>query len=281
MKNLTLTTSYIINNLRWHARYSLQILADGQTQFQMFADIINSSPLTYQFNQTDLLYGDINLSFGNGRSSSLIITPISSSSKTTVDYSGIHLFSHINASLTIEPYSLLTLPILLPNIRVKTLYTYTLVLTLPSMTSDTATSNSYKFQRLYQLSNSSSFLPPGHLLLYDSSSNVVTGEWQLPSLAESEKYEFELGQDPDVILVYNRTISMNPTTNSSVMTTNVLIQNYKQRKVQIRFRSICQLTMTCLFYDNKARSLGSRLRYNPMIEAKSEVAFAFTVVRMS
>jgi len=60
MKNLTLTISYIINNLRWHARYSLQILADGQTQFQMFADIINSSPLTYQFNQTDLLSPNCN-----------------------------------------------------------------------------------------------------------------------------------------------------------------------------------------------------------------------------
>ena len=107
----------------------------------------------------------------------------------------------------------------------------------------------------------------------------VNGNYQ--PLAESEKYEFELGQDPDIILIYNRTTTINPTANSTLITTNVLIQNYKQRKVHIRFTSVCQLTMTCLYYDNKARSLGGRLRYNPVIEAKSEVAFTFTAVRLS
>jgi hypothetical protein len=103
----------------------------------------------------------------------------------------------------------------------------------------------------------------------------------VPALAESEKYEFELGQDPDIMLVYNRTLTVNRPTNSSLMTTNVLIQNYKQRKVNIRFKSICQLSMTCLFYDNKARSLGSRLRSDLIVEAKSEIAFTFTTVRLA
>lgn len=283
--NLSFIVTYVINNLRWHARYSLQIFLDGQTQFQILADIINSSPLLYQFNQTNLMSGDINLTFGNSKSSSLIApTTTTSSSKNTIDYSGVHLFSLINSSLTIEPYSILTLPIILPNIAIKVLFTYTLILTIPLPISNLATSvfsGKHKFQRLYQLSNSSSFLPTGHLLLYDSSSKILTGEWHLPTLAESEKYEFELGQDPDIMLVYNRTISINRTTNSSLMTTNVLIQNYKQRKVNIRFKSICQLSMTCLFYDNKARSLGPRLRYDPIIEGKSEVAFTFTAVRLS
>jgi hypothetical protein len=280
--NLPLIVSYVVNSLRWHTRYSLEIFTNGQTQFQILADIINSSPLLYRFNQTNLMSGDINLAFGNVKSSSLVATP--RSSQNDIDYSGVHLFSLINGSLTIEPYSILTLPIHLPNIRVKVLFTYTLGLTIPLEVSSSATSiisGKHKFQRLYQLSNSSSFLPTGHLLLYDSSSKILTGEWQLPTLAESEKYEFELGQDPDVMLVYNRTISVNRITNSSLMITNVLIQNYKQRKVNIRFKSICQLSMTCLFYDNKARSLGSRLRYDPIIEAKSEVAFTFTAVRLS
>jgi hypothetical protein len=218
--------------------------------------------------------GDINLAFGNGKSSSLIAT--TTPLKNNIDYSGVRLFSLVNGSLTIEPYSILTLPILLPNISIKVLFTYTLVLMIPIPNSATSViSGKHKFQRLYQLSNSSSFLPTGHLLLYDSSSKILTGEWHLPALAESEKYEFELGQDPDIMLVYNRT------TNSSLVTTNVLIQNYKQRKVNIRFKSVCQSTMTCLFYDNKARSLGPRLRYDPIIEAKSEVAFTFTAVRLS
>jgi len=194
--------------------------------------------------------GDINLAFGNGKSSSLIIS--TASPKNNIDYSGVHLFSLINNSLTIEPHSILTLPILSPNIRIKLVYAYSLILTMPLPITNSATSIIYgkhKFQRLYQLSNSSSFLPTGHLLLYDSSSNVLTGEWHLPTLAESEKYEFELGQDPDIMLVYNRTLTVNRPTNSSLMTTNVLIQNYKQRKVNIRFKSIYQLSMTCLFYD--------------------------------
>jgi hypothetical protein len=282
IKNVSLIVTYIVNSLQWHARYSLQISIDGQTQFQILADIINSSPLLYHFNQTNLISGDINLAFSHGKSSSLIAT--TTSSQNNIDYSGVHFFSLINGSLTIEPYSILTLPILLPNICIKVLFTYTLVLTIPLPISNSATSiisGKHKFQRLYQLSNSSSFLPTGHLLLYDSSFKTLTGEWHLPTLAESEKYEFELGQDPDIILVYNRTISINRTTNSSLVTTHVLIQNYKQRKVNIRFKSACQLSMRCLFYDNKARSLGSRLRYDPTIEAKSEVAFTFTTVRLS
>jgi hypothetical protein len=226
--------------------------------------------------------GDINLAFGHGKSSSLVAT--TTSLRNNIDYSGVHLFSLINSSLTIEPYSILTLPILLSNIRIKIFFTYTLVLTMPLPISNSATSvisGTHKFQRLYQLSNSSSFLPTGHILLYDSSSNVLTGEWYLPTLAESEKYEFELGQDPDIMLVYNRTLSISRSTNSSLMTTNVLIQNYKQRKVNIRFKSVCQLSMTCLFYDNKARSLGPRLRSDLILEATSEVTFTFTAVRLS
>lgn len=281
--NLSLIVTYAVHSLRWHARYALQIFANGQTHFQILADIINSSPLRYQFNETNLMAGDIHLAFGNEKSSSLIVPSITAS-KNTIDYSGIYLFSSINGSLTIEPYSTLTLPIVLPNIRVKVMFTYTLVLTIPSLNAASSTSmisNRQKFQRLYQLSNSSSILPTGHLLLYDSSSNVLSGEWNLPTLAESEKYEFELGQDPDIILVYNRTLSINRTSNVTSMITNVLIQNYKQRKVNIRFKSICQLPMACSFSDNKARSLGPRLRYDPVIEAKSEVAFSFTVARLS
>ena len=175
--NLSLIVSYVVNNLRWHARYSAQIFADGQTQFQMLADVINSSPLSYQFNQTDLMSADINLIIGNSKSSQLIAKPISS--KSTTDYNGVYLFSHINGSLKIEPHSIVTLPILLPNVRVKVMFTYTLILTV---TSNIATGK-HKFQRLYQLSNSSSLLPTGHLLLYDSSSNVLTGEWQLPTIS--------------------------------------------------------------------------------------------------
>ncbi|CAF0835847.1 unnamed protein product [Adineta steineri] len=281
LSNHSLIVTYVINSLRWHARYTLQTFANGQTQFQILADIINSSPLSYNFNQTHLMSGDINLAFGNGKSSSLIIS--SSSSKNSIDYSGVHLFSFINNSIAIEPYSIITLPILIPNIRIKVLFTYTLILTIPLPTLNTPVSiisGKHKFQRLYQLSNSSSFLPTGHVLLYDSSSNVLTGEWHLPTLAESEKYEFELGQDPDIMLIYNRTLSVNQTTNSSLMKTNVLIQNYKQRKVNIRFKSICQLSMACLFYDNKLRPLGSRLRSDLIIEAKSEIAFTFTAVRL-
>jgi hypothetical protein len=70
-------------------------------------------------------------------------------------------------------------------------------------------SNKHKFQRLYQLLNSLSFLSTGHLLLYHSSTNVLTGEWYLPTLTQSQKYEFNLGEDPDVILIYNRTTTMN------------------------------------------------------------------------
>jgi hypothetical protein len=279
--NISLIVTYVVNSLRWHARYTLQTFADGRTQFQILADIINSSPLSYHFNQTHLMSGDINLAFGHGKSSSLVAT--TTLSKTNIDYSGVHLFSLVNSSLTIEPYSILTLPLLLPNIRIRIFFSYTLVLTMPLPISNSATSiisGKHKLQRLYQLSNCSSFLPTGHLLLYDSSSNVLTGEWHLPTLAESEKYEFELGQDSDIMFVYNRTLSINRATNSSLITTNVLIQNYKQRKVNIRFKSVCQLTMACLFYDNKARSLGPRLRYDLLLEAKSEVVFTFTAVRL-
>ncbi|CAF2420452.1 unnamed protein product [Rotaria sp. Silwood2] len=280
--NLSLIITYIVNSLRWNVRYTLQTFADGQTQFQILADIINSSPLIYYFNLTHLMAGDINLAFGNSKSSSLIATTISS--KNNIDYSGIHLFSLINKSLTIEPYSILTLPILLANIQIKVCFTYNLILTIPLPITNSITSiisGKHKFQRLYQLSNSSSFLPTGQLLVYDSTLNVLTGECHLPTLAESEKYEFELGQDPDIMFVYNRTLTINRTTNSSLTTTNILIQNYKQRKVNVRFKSMCQLSMICLFYDSKARSLGSRLRYDLILEAKSEVAFTFTTVRLS
>ncbi|CAF3432109.1 unnamed protein product [Rotaria sp. Silwood1] len=280
--NHSLIVTYIVNSLRWNARYTLQMFADGQTQFQILADIINSSPLIYDFNLTHLMAGDINLAFANSKSSSLIATTISS--KNNIDYSGIHLFSLINKSLTIEPYSILTLPILLSNIQIKVCFTYNLILTIPLSITNSVTSiisGKHKFQRLYQLSNSSSFLPTGQLLVYDSTLNVLTDECHLPALAESEKYEFELGQDSDVMFVYNRTLTINRTTNSSLITTNILIQNYKQQKVNVRFKSMCQLSMICLFYDSKARSLGSRLRYDLILEAKSEVAFTFTTVRLS
>ncbi|UJR27587.1 hypothetical protein I4U23_008868 [Adineta vaga] len=280
--NQSLVVTYIVNNLHWHARYILETFNNGQIKFQILADIINLSPIAYHSNQTYLMSGDINLAFGNGKSSSLVVS--SDTLESTIDYSGVHLFSSINDSLTIEPYSILTLPILLPYIRVKVLFVYSLILSIPLPATNNAQSiisGKHKFQRLYQLSNSSSLLPTGHLLLYDSSSHVLTGEWYLPTLAESEKYEFELGQDPDIMLLYNRTLLTNRTTNSSIMTTNVLIQNYKQRQVNIRFKSLCQLSITCLFYDNKARPLGSRLRSDLAIDAKSEIAFTFTVVRLS
>ena len=280
--NQTLMVTYAVNNLRWHARYILQTFASGDTRFQILADIINSGPLRYQFNSTELMSGDFNLVFGNGKSSSLMAT--TPSTENTVDYSGIHVFSRIDDLVTIEPNSILTLPILSPHIQIRMFFIYNLILTMPVPISNSAlsiTSGKHKFHRLYQLSNSSSYLPTGHLLLYDSPSHVLTGEWHLPTLTESEKYEFELGEDPDIMLIYNRTMTVNRTTNSSLVTTHVLIQNYKQRRVNIRFKSACQLLMTCLFYDDKARSLGSRLRYNLTLEAKSEVAFAFTAVRLS
>ena len=225
--------------------------------------------------------GDINLAFSNSKSSPLIMTKIPAQDR--IDYSGIYLFSSINTSLTIDPYSILTLPIRSPDIHIRTIFIYTLVLTMPSIPLKDVVfvdSSKDKFQRLYQLSNSSSFLPTGHLLLYDSPANVLTGEWYLPTLIQSEKYEFKLGEDPDVILFYNRTININEKTNSSLMTTNVLIQNYKQKQIHIRFKSICDLSMICLFYDDKARSLGSRLRYELFLKPKSEVVFAFTSIRL-
>ncbi|CAF4331558.1 unnamed protein product, partial [Adineta steineri] len=63
LSNHSLIITYVINSLRWHARYTLQTFANGQTQFQILADIINSSPLSYSFNQTHLMSGDINLAF--------------------------------------------------------------------------------------------------------------------------------------------------------------------------------------------------------------------------
>ncbi|CAF3591145.1 unnamed protein product [Rotaria sordida] len=280
--NLSLIVTYVVNSLRWNTRYTLQTFSNGQIKFQILADIINLSPLNYYFNLTHLMAGNINLAFGSGKSSSLIATTILL--QNNIDYSGIHLFSLINNSLKIEPYSILTLPILLPNINIKVYFTYNLILTIPSPITNSITSiisGKHKFQPLYQLSNSSSFLPTGQLLVYDSTSNVLTGEWHLPTLAELEKYEFELGQDSDIMFVYNRTLTINRTTNSSLITTNVLIQNFKQRKVNIRFKSMCHLSMICLFYDSKARSLGSRLRYDLILEAKSEIAFTFTTVRLS
>lgn len=279
--NVPLIISYVINSLQWHTRYILRTFTDGKNQFQILADIINTSPFTYNFNLTQLMAGEISLAFASGQSSSLVATNVAS--KNNIDYSGIHVFSFINKTLTIAPNSILTLPIILPKIQIKVSYAYALILTIPSVTSNSETltmAGKHKFQRLYQLSNSSSFLPTGHLLVYDSSSNVLTGECNLPTLAESEKYEFELGQDHDVILTYNRTITTSRATNSTLITTSVLIQNYKHRKVSIRFKSMCQVSMTCLFYDNKGRTLGSRLRYELVLQTKSEVAFTFSAIRM-
>lgn len=279
--NLSLIVSYAIKNLRWQTRYILQTYSDRPTQFQILVDIINSSPSNYQFEQIHLMSGDINLAFSPGRSSPLIMAKTTSQDRT--DYSGISLFSSINKSLTIDPLSILTLPIRSPDIQIRTIFIYTLVVTMPDVVSNDFVlidSHKDKFQRLYQLSNSSSFLPTGHLLLYDSSINVLTGEWYLPTLVESEKYEFKLGEDPDVILIYNRTTNINQKSNSSLVTTNVLIQNYKQQKIHIRFKSICELSMVCLFYDEKARSLGSRLRYELHLKPKSEVVFSYTSIRL-
>ncbi|CAF2670306.1 unnamed protein product [Rotaria sp. Silwood2] len=279
--NHSLIVSYIIKNLRWQPRYILQTYSDRSIKFQILVDIINTSPFTYQFNETHLMSGDIDLTFGTNRISSLI--DAKTLTKTNIDYSGVHLFSSMNSSLKIDPYSILTLPIQSPNIQIKIIYMYTLVLTMPPVSTNnivSVISNKHKFQRLYQLSNSSSFLPTGHLLLYDSSSNVLTGEWHLPTLVELEKYEFKLGEDPDIILEYNRTTTNNQKTNSSLIATNILIQNYKQRKINIRFKSICELSMVCLFYDDKARSLGARLDYELNLKAKAEVAFSFTTIRL-
>ena len=275
-----------MKSLRWQTRYTLQTYSDRPTQFQILVDIINSSPSKYQFEQIHLMTGDINLAFSPSRSSPLIMANNPSSSSSTqdrTDYSGISLFSSINESLHIDPYSIVTLPIRSPEIQIRTIFIHTLVLTMPEVTSNDVVlidSQKDKFQRLYELSNSSSFLPTGHLLLYDSPDNVLTGEWYLPTLVESEKYEFKLGEDPDVILIYNRTTNISQKMNSSLITTNVLIQNYKQQKIHIRFKSICDLSMVCLFYDDKARSLGSRLRYELYLKPKSEVAFSFTSIRL-
>jgi len=227
--------------------------------------------------------GDINLTFGASKSSSVVATNVSTEDQ--IDHSGIYLFSSINKSLIIDPYSIFTLPIHPFNIHIKTFFIHTLVLTMPSSISFinnfvSIDSSKNKLQRVYQLSNSSSILPTGHILLYDSSANVLTGEWHLPTLAQSEKYEFKLGEDPDVMLVYNCTTTTNQKTNSSLITTNVLIQNYKQQKINIRFKSICELSMLCLFYDDKARSLGSHLFYELVLKARSEVVFSFTTIRL-
>ena len=284
LPNASLMITYAMNGLRWNSRYHLQTFANGQIRFQMLADIINTSPLKYEFNNTDLMSGDLNVVFNRGKSSSLIVSPtILSQSESNVDYNSVYVFSRINTSLILEPFSIVTVPILTPTIQIQTWFTYNLLFSLPNTMVSSAfsiVSGKHKFRRLFQLSNSSSFLPAGHLLLYDSTSHVLAGEWNLPTLIESEKYEFELGQDPDVMLIYNRTISFNRITNSSLVTTHVLIQNYKQRRVLIRFKSSCQIIMNCLFYDDKARSLGPRLRYNLSLEAKSEVAFNYTAVRM-
>jgi len=226
--------------------------------------------------------GDINLTFDTSESSSLIASK--TSTKNRIDYSGIYLFSSINSSLIIDPYAILTLPIYSPNIHIKIFFVYTLILTMSSSISLNNTvlidSNKHKFQRLYQLSNSSSYLPTGHLFLYDSPVNALTGEWYLPTLAQSEKYEFKLGEDPDVMLVYNCTTTINQKTNSSLIITNVLIQNYKQQKINIRFKSICESSTICLFYDDKAHSLGARLHYELVLKAKSEVVFSFTTIQL-
>ncbi|CAF4000433.1 unnamed protein product, partial [Rotaria magnacalcarata] len=264
---------------RWQARYTLQTYPDRSTRFQIIVDIINSSPLNFHFNQTHLMAGDIDLTFST--SSSLVDSK--TQTKNDIDYSGINLFTCINNSLTIDPYSILTLPIESPNIQIKTIFTYNLIISIPSLVLSNATSmisNKHKLQRVYQISNSSLFLPTGHLMLYDSSLNVLTGEWHLPTLTEFEKYEFKLGEDPDIMLEYNRTTTNDQKTNSSIITTNVLIQNYKQRSINIRFKSTCESSMICLYYDDKARSLGSRLNYELYLKTKSEVLFSFTTIRL-
>ncbi|CAF1295829.1 unnamed protein product [Rotaria magnacalcarata] len=277
--NDTFIVSYVIKNIRWQARYTLQTYPDRSTRFQIIVDIINSSPLNFHFNQTHLMAGDIDLTFST--SSSLVDSK--TQTKNDIDYSGINLFTCINNSLTIDPYSILTLPIESPNIQIKTIFTYNLIISIPSLVLSNATSmisNKHKLQRVYQISNSSLFLPTGHLMLYDSSLNVLTGEWHLPTLTEFEKYEFKLGEDPDIMLEYNRTTTNDQKTNSSIITTNVLIQNYKQRSINIRFKSTCESSMICLYYDDKARSLGSRLNYELYLKTKSEVLFSFTTIRL-
>lgn len=279
--NNSFSVSYIMKNIRWQPRYTLQTYTNRSVIFQIIVDIINSSPFFFQFNQTHLMTGDIDLTFGSQTSASLINRDIRT--KTDIDYSGIRLFTSINNSLTIDPYSILTLPIVSPDIQVKASLTYTLVINIPSLVLKNLTSvttGKHKLQRLYQISNSSLFLPTGHLMLYDSSSSVLTGEWHLPTLAEFEKYEFKLGEDPDTIIEYNRTTTNDQKSNSSLITTNVLIQNYKYRSIIIRFKSICDSSMVCLYYDDKARSLGSRLNYELNLKAKSEVVFSFTTIRL-
>ena len=196
-----------------------------------------------------------------------------------IDYSGTDLFTSINQTINITPRSIISLPIDSPHIHVQIIYVYTLVLSSPSFLVDV--SNKQTFHRLYQLSNSSLFLPTGPISLYDSSSNIFTGEWYLPSLVPNEKYEFQLGKDADVMLNYNHSIVINPKTNSSLITTNVLIQNYKDKRIHLRFKSICQYSTICFYYNDKARSLGSYLRYELSLKAHSEVFFSFTTVRMS
>ncbi|CAF5162813.1 unnamed protein product, partial [Rotaria magnacalcarata] len=53
--NDTFIVSYVIKNIRWQARYTLQTYPDRSTRFQIIVDIINSSPLNFHFNQTHLM----------------------------------------------------------------------------------------------------------------------------------------------------------------------------------------------------------------------------------
>jgi hypothetical protein len=44
---------------------------------------------------------------------------------------------------------------------------------------------------------------------------------------------------------------------------------------------MCELSMVCLYYYNdKARLFGSHLLYEPILKAKSEVVFSFTIIQL-
>jgi len=47
----------------------------------------------------------------------------------------------------------------------------------------------------------------------------------------------------------------------------------------IQSRSMCELCMVCLYYNDKARSFGLHLLYELILKVKSDVAFSFTTVQ--
>ncbi|CAF0897068.1 unnamed protein product [Didymodactylos carnosus] len=274
--------TYLVNSLKWRTRYLMNILLNGTVEFSAFADIINSGRTSYTFNTTHLFSGDISVSFLRSsphvdrRSSKTTSSTIGSGIEDQGEYNGIHMFSLINRDLIIESQSTTTFPyVKSPSINVKTILSFTLILS----TTDTGflQYEKRKFSRLYLLSNSSTYIPNGLMLIYDNS--ILSGEWSLPKLGEGERYEFELGEDADVLLMRNSTSVINKLTNTTMITTHVLIQNYKNRQINVRFKSVCQLE--CLFYNEKAVSLGHKLRYELLLRSKSEVAFSYSALRLN